>query len=463
MFRDFHVIEDEETDILFFPTTYRLFRLPKAQGQALRAYLAGETNGWPNDSGPLGETLAEEAAKASATAPRNSAWGATESLCLYVAQDCNLRCTYCYNHQGQAGQQGPAMMTAEVAEAAFRRFFVTPGKRYGVAFYGGEPLLNFRGMQAIVARGRALEAERQIEIVFSLTTNGTLINREIEAFLKAEIASITVSLDGPAPIHDRHRTGPKGGSHAKVLATLARLGAQGEGGPRLTLKGTLVGEGVADYPASLAHLHQQGARHGVLAPVKMSRDPAVTLTDEDYDRYLAHEAARCGAAVAGGMGAGEALPDIALAVVGNLLTGRKLRRHCQAGRDLAVAADGTLYACHGLTGQPEFAMGSVTAPAPAGFAQTRQQFAGLEVDQLPTCRACWARYFCGGACPAQSHFISGQLTEPDPRHCLWARRCSETVIRAFLAATARADLRQTLYANMRRRLGAPGGAAPAHA
>lgn len=443
MWRDFHLIRDETTDILFFPATYRLFRVSKAEGDVLGAFLGGDLEALPQ--GPAAQIIAAEAVKAAAIPESHRPWGETDSLCLYVAHDCNLNCTYCYNHRGQDIHPG-LMMKPEVAEAAFRRFFITPGMRYAVAFYGGEPLLNFRAIKAIVAIGRQLEVERGIHIAFSITTNGTLLNREIQAFLHEHFFSVTVSVDGPQEIHDLHRVGAKGGSYARVMTNVARLKAQG--GPRLALKGTLAREGVVHYRESLEHLKQSGCQGVVLTPVDMSGGSAADLSDADYEQFVAQHEALNAEAVDGGFNGSDHLPAEALTVVANLLTRRKLRRHCNAGRDLALAADGSLYACHGLVGQPEFFMGKVDDIDHMDFQRVRDIFAGLEVDRLPECAACWARYFCGGSCYAKAHAGTGSVTAPDLRHCLLVKRCAETVIRRFLAATVQEETRRTLYANM---------------
>lgn len=134
MFRNFHLIEEEGAGVLFFPTSYRLFRLPAAQAEGVRAYLQG-IGPLPPEVAPV---IQEEAQRAAGSPAIRKPWGETDSLCLYVAHDCNFDCAYCYNDRGRVAN--PRMMMApEVAEAAFRRFFVEPGRQYAVAFYGGEP------------------------------------------------------------------------------------------------------------------------------------------------------------------------------------------------------------------------------------------------------------------------------------------------------------------------------------
>lgn len=454
MWRDFHLIREEGADILFFPVTYRLFRVGKQEGDEISLFLSGMTKTPPG--GAVLKIIEAEFEKAIAEVMPTSdvmrhSWGETDSLCLYVAHDCNLDCSYCYNDRGRNHHPG-LMMAPEIAEAAFRRFFITPGKQYAAAFYGGEPLLNFRGIKEIVAIGKRLEQERNLRISFSMTTNGTLLNREIEDFARRYLSSITVSIDGPKTIHDRYRCGSKGGSYERVVANLERL--KGSGRPRITLKGTLGRESVGLYRESLAHLQGLGTDGITLTPVVGQGESEAELTDADYDRFVTQHETLNAAAVESGFSGDSYLPEEAVNVVANLLTKRKLRRHCNAGRDLAVTADGSLYACHGLVGQPEFFMGPVDGSDETAFKRVQSLFSNLDVDQLPQCANCWARYFCGGSCYANAFGVAGSVTAPEPRHCMLVKRCAETVIRSFLTIASRESIRKSLYDNMRRHIGA---------
>lgn len=454
MFRDFHLIEGEGAGVLFFPTSYRLFRLPPGQAEAVRAFLDGKGSLPPE----LGAVVSEEAQRAAATLATRKPWGETDSLCLYVAHDCNLDCAYCYNDRGRVAN--PRMMMApEVAEAAFRRFFVEPGRQYAVAFYGGEPLLNFRTVRKAVEIGRQLEAERGVRISFGVTTNGTVLNREILAFLDQHFSSVTVSLDGPKEINDLYRRRAGGGSYDRIVGNIGRLKAQCKA--KLTIKGTLAGDAVPFYTESLEHLRGLGTDGAILTPAGTPPDNPAAIGAEQFESFVRQHEALTEAAVDCLLEDGAGGTEEAFNVVANLLSRRKLRRHCNAGRDLAVTADGSLYACHGLAGIPEFYMGKVTEADSEDCRRVWSTFADLEVDDIGECAGCWARYFCGGSCYAHAYFATGGVSRPDPRHCLLTKRCAEAAIRRFLAAVGQAEKRERLYANVRKFIGAAGDVAHA--
>lgn len=112
-----------------------------------------------------------------------------------VGRRCNLRCAHCYSHsQDDAAceqlthDQGVKLLD-DLAD------FGVPV----VLFSGGEPLMHPRIMDLIAhARARGMRAV--------LSTNGTLITREVAAQLQAlGLSYVGVSLDGLAETHDRFR------------------------------------------------------------------------------------------------------------------------------------------------------------------------------------------------------------------------------------------------------------------
>ena len=91
-----------------------------------------------------------------------------------------------------------------------------------ITFYGGEPLLNFSLIRKSVAY--AIEIFQKQKIMFSITTNGTLITPEIAKFCSTNNINILLSLDGPKEIHDRYRKTSNGnGSYQNTIRGLRYL------------------------------------------------------------------------------------------------------------------------------------------------------------------------------------------------------------------------------------------------
>ncbi|MDY4415008.1 radical SAM protein, partial [Selenomonas sp.] len=101
--------------------------------------------------------------------------GLVKSLCLMIAQDCNLRCKYCFGDGGSYGQER-AVMTPDVGRQAID-FLIEksgPRKHCEVDFFGGEPLMNMKTVKAVTEYAHQREKETGKKFKLTLTTNGML-------------------------------------------------------------------------------------------------------------------------------------------------------------------------------------------------------------------------------------------------------------------------------------------------
>src|SRR3990172_9530266 len=77
---------------------------------------------------------------------------ALSTMVLEVAQDCNLRCTYCYAEAGTYGA-APCLLAPDMARRAVRYLLQHAGEREHLTliFFGGEPLMNMPAVRAAVS------------------------------------------------------------------------------------------------------------------------------------------------------------------------------------------------------------------------------------------------------------------------------------------------------------------------
>jgi len=126
---------------------------------------------------------------------------------LELTQNCNLRCKYCIYSDFFKEKRNYANVDMKEATAKkaidYLKLHSINSKKASISFYGGEPLLKFSLLQKSVAYARKIFQKKKIN--FAMTTNGTLIDKEIAEYLHEQGFSILVSLDGPKDIHDSWR------------------------------------------------------------------------------------------------------------------------------------------------------------------------------------------------------------------------------------------------------------------
>ncbi|MEO8378475.1 MAG: radical SAM protein [Acidobacteriota bacterium] len=152
-------------------------------------------------------------------------------LVLVLTENCNLRCTYCYYSEAYplSRNRTDKTLTFETGRKALDYFFAhaapkiarNPLRKLAINFYGGEPLMAQKVLRELTEY--AME-HAPAEVVFALTTNGTMLRGDIVDFLVERGFYILVSLDGGAEDHDRNRVFPGGkGTFDRIKQNLLDL------------------------------------------------------------------------------------------------------------------------------------------------------------------------------------------------------------------------------------------------
>ncbi len=148
-----------------------------------------------------------------------------KALCLHIAHDCNLACRYCFAEEGEYHGRR-ALMSYEVGKKALDFLIANSGSRRNleVDFFGGEPLMNWQVVKDLVAYGREQEKLHDKNFRFTVTTNGVLLNDEIQEFVNKEMDNVVLSLDGRKEINDKMRPFRNGkGSYDLIVPKFQQL------------------------------------------------------------------------------------------------------------------------------------------------------------------------------------------------------------------------------------------------
>ena len=123
-----------------------------------------------------------------------------------MAHDCNLACKYCFAEEGEYHGRR-ALMSLETGKKALDFLVQNSGNRVNleVDFFGGEPLMNWEVVKQLVSYGRSLEESHHKKFRFTLTTNGVLLNDEVQEFLNREMSNVVLSIDGRKEVNDEMR------------------------------------------------------------------------------------------------------------------------------------------------------------------------------------------------------------------------------------------------------------------
>ena len=343
--------------------------------------------------------------------PTFAARGVVKSLCLMVAQDCNLRCKYCFGDGGTFGHR--AVMSEEVGRAAVDFIIKNSNvrKHCEIDFFGGEPLINFRTVKAVTEYVRQREQETGKIFKLTLTTNGILLDEKISAWLNENNISLVLSLDGRKEIHDAMRPDIGGrGSYDRVLKNFKRL-VESRGGENYYLRGTYTKKNL-DFTADVLNIHDAGFDILSVEPVVL-KDSPLALTEEDLPR-IREEYDRLTEAYLARRGEGRGFFFFHFNVdLSNGPCVAKRLAGCGAGHEyFAVAENGDLYPCHQFVGRARYRLGNIFDGVEKSARHWLKYFRESHVLNKPKCRECWAKFFCSGGCHANADLFHGDIRRP---------------------------------------------------
>lgn len=346
------------------------------------------------------------------------------SLSINVTQICNLKCTYCA--AGGDGTYGAPQTKINVEKTLPQlKYFldkIPDQGRFRITFIGGEPLIYPDGIQEIANYVNLMSEGRQIEVLYSIVTNGTLINERTLEVLKNIHAKVTVSLDGPSEINDKSRPTKDGsGSTALVLAGLQKLVAI-----KHQLRAPLTVHGVFNKD----HLDVETAYHfyRTLNVDQFEFTFAVQENDQESNsRFVAQMNAIAQFAYAQG---GESeLRKIALfdQYFSALDNQQQTENHCGAGKSyLMIDAKNNLYTC-------PWDVGTKTEQVGSGQDLEQEKLATYEAALIEknNCQTCWARFLCGGGCMYIHKQATGSKSTKDGQFCFRTRALIATTLNYY--------------------------------
>jgi uncharacterized protein len=153
----------------------------------------------------------------------------TKQIVFEATDSCNLSCTYCAFgeiYEGYDARNYKKINTRYAINLLKYIFDLKPknkNKKMFISFYGGEALLNINFIKRIVEVANHLNDEKELELVYSATTNATLMHKYID-FLAANKFRLLISLDGNEENHSyRVFSKNKKNSFQKVIENMDRI------------------------------------------------------------------------------------------------------------------------------------------------------------------------------------------------------------------------------------------------
>lgn len=143
------------------------------------------------------------------------------SLVIQPTLDCNFRCVYCYEEHKKL------RLDNDTSERIVKlvRNVTKKVKKLQVAWFGGEPMMEFERMLELTNKFKNICEENNCKYIARITTNGYLFSEEvIDKLDELSIKKIQITVDGPKEYHDKKRPLANGkGSFDRIKENIIEL------------------------------------------------------------------------------------------------------------------------------------------------------------------------------------------------------------------------------------------------
>lgn len=391
---DFYILSHDLHDSVFHIPSSRIISLKKGSNinSFFRQLVLNETLLTADDFFELEKLIKNEFGflKNNETTVGNLGEIDLQSIILPISGQCNLRCSYCFAQN--KGDFGFGDINSQKAKEIIDYTFKNNNVEFACTFnfFGGEPLLNITTIEESIRYIKENYSDRKVN--FSITTNGTILNKKILTLIKEYNIGVLLSYDGPLELGS-HRT-YKNGKHtnSRVLRNIELLKKEDV---KFQLRATIPSDcnNMKDIYEYLESLNIPFA--AVLAYKSRNTDESciydgkLDFFEEQYKILLDFYISRMK----------NKLPINCYSIKADV---ELLKRHetknysCSGGVNLfAITDNGNIFSCEHLAFHEKYKIGNIASGIDKEVLSKMQP---LNVTQIAGCEKCWIKYLCAGGC-----------------------------------------------------------------
>ncbi|MDF1498620.1 MAG: radical SAM protein [Patescibacteria group bacterium] len=349
-------------------------------------------------------------------------------LYLILTDACNLNCSYCFLRNRDVVHTKGKKMSKEIAKKAAIRFSeqLLSSKialQFGqIVFYGGEPLLNFSVIEAFVKTLDDIKVKNKNlpSIIYTMTTNATLVTERIAEYLALHNIAVGVSIDGPEKVMTNRRKVSNEDSSNEVLRGISLLK---EKGVNLSASCTLTEEVLDNFDEIMRYF---------LDEIEFKNLSFNMILPDPKGKFNIDYCKKATEAM---------IKSWELCQLKNANEDRITRKvkamksfipypyDCAAcGSQIFVDPEGNVGLCQGTLGNENKTLCDVFNPFDLEKYKLYQEMRRRTPLLMEKCQSCSAIGICGGGCALAAEAIKGNIYELDERFCIHSKICLEWII-----------------------------------
>ncbi len=322
---------------------------------------------------------------------------------FWVSDTCNLECKYCYVKKDKLNEKMSLSTAKEAVKYTISKFDKSNDNRLLVGFHGGEPLLNIDIIKYIINELNEKYQAQNKEIIYGMTTNGTLIDDNNMEYIVKNIPELSISIDGTAETHNKMRPFKNGlPTHHIVIKKAIQLKTYI---PNLRIRMTFDSTTIGTLYEDVKYLIDRGFKFVVPAPnnfddgwnenhMKILKAQLIKIKNLLQDSYYKNKQTEV-----------------------SMLDGSYVKKgKCLGGvTSFHISVDGYIYPCILTVGDKRFSIGHVKT----GIEEKKiDKILNLSDLENKVCIGCALYEYCDGVrCKLLNKIFTGDYVKPSPVNC----------------------------------------------
>ncbi len=333
----------------------------------------------------------------------NDNYGYT-SICLNIAEKCNLNCKYCFGKGGNYGNID-SLMEQDTAQKLLNHWFEnldSNANEFYVTFFGGEPTLNVEVIKFVIDYINSYRNDIAKKVTYIITTNGTNITPEFIEILKNNRFKVSVSVDGIEFIHRYNRPYKDNtNSYQNVINNIFKIKKHVRD---LSVQITLFKEDIKYLSKSVLNLWELGINNVYSNLVFSKNYNYEYLYIKEYEKQM---------------------KILSKEMLKNIKNNKKLffgnvfdmarniylknfNKSCYlwTNKTVIFSANGDRFRCYRGIGDDNFKDN-----------YNKCRYIPLEKTNIKKCDNCYMQLFCGDGCPYENYIGNNDINEPSIDFC----------------------------------------------
>ena len=349
-----------------------------------------------------------------------------------VSTYCNLACKYCFIENNPLSVKKCEKMKYSVAKISVDKFLFSLKKNKvksaQIIFYGGEPLTNWRVVKETI---EYIRKTKDINIVITIITNGTLINKNILTYLKNQKIGIGISIDGPKDLNDKNRI-YKNGNKSVFECVMKSIKLMNKMNCNYCVSATITPDIVANKNRVIEWLKNSEIKNVFWNLYHYSKKN--NIWKKHYEEMS------------------DFIVDTYNVLLENNITEEKIKEQielfssdtfkfhsCGAVglNQITVKPNGDVCICQGDSKSNKNIVGNIIIDEIEDILNNKKNNKWLKLYTInrKKCKFCEAISICGGGCPLQADALFGKRSKLDKASCIYYKKLLKWLIKESYYAT----------------------------